>query len=163
VNSIGDGKAEVRLGLISDTHGHLDRKVFGLFDGVDAILHAGDIGYASIILELESIAPVTAVLGNNDAGLDFPLTDVVQAIGRRILVHHIVNPGAPETSIGDRFRSTQPQVVIFGHTHQPFHQTRDGLVLINPGYAGKPRFKLERSVATAVINASGIQVTFHPL
>ncbi|MFO1458930.1 MAG: metallophosphoesterase family protein [Verrucomicrobiota bacterium] len=163
MRTIGEGRTEIRLGLISDTHGHLDRKVFGLFDGVDAILHAGDIGYASIILELEAIAPVTAVLGNNDAGLDFPLTDGVQAAGRKILVHHIVNPSAPGTSIGDRFRLTQPQVVVFGHTHQPFHQTRDGLVLINPGYAGKPRFNLERSVATAVVNAGGIQVTFHPL
>lgn len=163
MNIIGEGKSEVRIGLISDTHGHLDRKVVGLFDGVDAILHAGDIGFASIILELEAIAPVTAVLGNNDAGLDFALTEVVQAAGRKILVHHIVNSGAPEASIGDRFRRTQPHVVVFGHTHQPYHQTRDGLVLINPGYAGKPRFKLERSVATAVINASGIQVTFHPL
>ena len=53
MNTIGEGKSEVRIGLISDTHGHLDRKVVGLFDGVDAILHAGDIGFASIILELE--------------------------------------------------------------------------------------------------------------
>ena len=50
----------MKIGVISDTHGHLDRRVFGLFDGVDHILHAGDIGYPSLILELEAIAPVTA-------------------------------------------------------------------------------------------------------
>lgn len=153
----------MRLGLISDTHGHLDRKVFSLFEGVDAILHAGDIGFASIILELEAIAPVTAVLGNNDAGLDFRLTEVVEAAGHKFLVHHIVNPAAPDQSIGERFLKTRPNAVVFGHTHQPFHETRNGVVLINPGYAGKPRFKLERSVAIATVSATGIEVTFHSL
>ncbi|HAV64105.1 MAG TPA: YfcE family phosphodiesterase, partial [Verrucomicrobiales bacterium] len=58
----------MRIGVISDTHGYLDPKIPALFQGVEHILHAGDIGYASIILELEQIAPVTAVLGNTDIG-----------------------------------------------------------------------------------------------
>lgn len=152
-----------RLGLISDTHGFLDPKVFSLFEGVDAILHAGDIGYPGLILELEAIAPVTAVLGNNDPGLDFRLTELMEAAGQKFLVHHIVNPHAPAESIGDRFRSAQPGVVVFGHTHQPFHETRNGVVLINPGYSGKPRFRLERSVAIATVTPGGVAVVFHPL
>jgi putative phosphoesterase len=153
----------MRLGLISDTHGHLDPKVFDLFAGVDRILHAGDIGFPSLILELEAIAPVTAVLGNNDAGLDFKLTEIVEAAGRKVLIHHIVNPRAAGESIGERFRRARPDLVIFGHTHQPLHETHGGVLFVNPGYSGKPRFKLPRSVAIATITAEGFEVKFHPL
>ena len=72
----------MKIGVISDTHGYLDPRVESLFQGVDHILHAGDIGYASIILELEFIAPVTAVNGNNDAELTFKETECVEQIGR---------------------------------------------------------------------------------
>lgn len=153
----------MRLGLISDTHGFLDPKVLELFAGVDAIVHAGDIGHPSPIRELETIAPVTAVLGNNDAGLDLELTEVVKVAGRTLLVHHIVNPAAPGESIGERFWRTLPDAVIFGHTHRQFHEKRNKLVLINPGYSGKPRFNLVRSVATAEVSMHGISVAFHPL
>ncbi|MBN8248327.1 MAG: metallophosphoesterase family protein [Verrucomicrobia bacterium] len=153
----------MRLGLISDTHGFLDPQVAGLFQGVDAILHAGDIGAQKLLLELEAIAPVTAVLGNNDAGLDVDLTAVLEAAGRRFLVHHIVNPEDPDRSIGERFRQARPDVVVFGHTHQTFHQIRDGVMFINPGYAGRPRFRLPRTVAIATVSPEGIAVDFHPL
>lgn len=143
----------MRLGLISDTHGHLDPRVFDLFAGVDRILHAGDIGYPSLILELEGIAPVTAVLGNNDPGLDFKLTEVLEVLDHKVLVHHIVNPSDPLRSIGERFSRSRPNIVVFGHSHQRFHQTRDGVVFLNPGYAGKPRFNAERSVAIAHLEA----------
>ena len=63
----------MKIGVISDTHGFLDPKIFELFAGVEHILHAGDIGFASIILELQEIAPVTAVYGNTDADLPFDL------------------------------------------------------------------------------------------
>ncbi|HAB15406.1 MAG TPA: metallophosphoesterase family protein [Verrucomicrobiota bacterium] len=152
------------VGLISDTHGHLDRRVFELFAGVDRILHAGDIGYPSLILELESIAPVTAVLGNNDHGLDFKLTEVLEVAGQKILVHHIVNPSDPARSIGERFQRSNPGFVVFGHTHQPFHQTKHGVTFLNPGYSGKPRFGLPRSVATArFVVGQQPEVTFHSL
>lgn len=153
----------MRLGLISDTHGFLDPQVAGLFQGVDAILHAGDIGAPGLLLELEALAPVTAVLGNNDAGIHGELTAVLEAAGRRILVHHIVDPCDPGRSIGERFRHSRPDVVVFGHTHQTFHQIRDGVVFINPGYAGRPRFRLPRTVALATVSPDAIAVDFHPL
>ncbi|MCW5557690.1 MAG: metallophosphoesterase family protein [Verrucomicrobiae bacterium] len=153
----------MRLGLISDTHGFLDPRVFEIFKGVDAILHAGDIGSPNLLLELEALAPVTAVLGNNDAGLNLDLTAVKTAGKRKFLVHHIVNPADPERSIGERFRRSRPDAVVFGHTHQAFHQTLEGVVFINPGYAGRPRFRLSRSVALATVSPDGIAVAFHPL
>jgi uncharacterized protein len=147
----------MKIGVISDTHGYLDPKIIGLFDGVDHILHAGDIGYPSLILELEAIAPVTAVLGNNDAGLDFRETEIVELGGRKFFVHHIVNPRAPGETLGGRLARVKPNVVVFGHTHQRFCETVGPTLFFNPGYSGKPRFKLERSVA--ILNLSDGKIT----
>ncbi|HTH47285.1 MAG TPA: metallophosphoesterase family protein, partial [Candidatus Limnocylindria bacterium] len=110
----------MKIGIISDTHGHLDRQVFDLFAGVDHILHAGDIGYPSLILELEGLAPVTAVLGNNDAGLDFRESEIVELGGRKFFVHHIVNPHSLTEHLAQRFVRVKPDVVVFGHTHRRF-------------------------------------------
>jgi len=154
----------MRLGLVSDTHGHLDSQVLALFHGVDRILHAGDIGSPCIVAELEGIAPVTAVLGNNDWGLEFQPTEVVQIEGVPWMVHHIVDPEDPEVSIGDRFRHSQPKVVVFGHTHRPFQETRNGVLYLNPGYAGRPRFNQPRSVATVdLVVGKPPRVRFHAL
>jgi putative phosphoesterase len=153
----------VRIGVISDTHGHLDPQVFTLFEGVDHILHAGDIGYPSLILELEGIAPVTAVLGNNDAGLDFRESEIVELGGRKFFVHHIVNPRSLGETLGKRLARIQPDVVVFGHTHKTFCETVGNTLFFNPGYSGKPRFQLERSVAVLNLAESEIAADFHPL
>jgi putative phosphoesterase len=138
----------MRIGIISDTHDYLDPQVAKLFEGVDHILHGGDIGMPWLIMELQAIAPVTAVLGNTDeAGLRFRETEVIELEGRKFLVHHIVNPHAPEDGIKSRIAREKPDVVIFGHTHKPFNQTLGSTLYFNPGYAGKSRFGMERSVA----------------
>jgi putative phosphoesterase len=137
-----------RIGVISDTHNYLDPRVLELFRGVDHILHGGDIGMPWLILELQTIAPVTAVLGNTDeAGLRFSETEVLELDGRKFLVHHIVNSLALEDGIKSRIQREKPDVVIFGHTHKPFNQTIGSTLFFNPGYAGKSRFGMERSVA----------------
>jgi putative phosphoesterase len=137
----------VKIGVISDTHGYLDPQVLPFFESVEHIIHAGDIGPPSVIFELEQMAPVTAVLGNNDFGLQFRETEVLQLGGRTFFVRHIVVPDAPNDAINDRLAREHPDVVIFGHTHRPHCQRRGGMLYFNPGYAGKPRFKLPRSVA----------------
>ena len=136
----------MNIGVLSDTHGYLDPQIAKLFAGVDHILHRGDIGLSWLILELEQIAPVTTVLGNTDAGLPFKETELVLLAHRKILVHHIVDLRAPTAPIHRRIIRERPQVVVFGHTHKPFCQTLDGTLYFNPGYAGKPRFHLPRSV-----------------
>src|SRR5438128_7067088 len=86
----------MKIGVISDTHNFLDPQIPKLFAGVEHILHGGDIGLPWIILQLEAIAPVTAVLGNTDDGrFQFKDTEVVELAGRKFLVHHIVDPRAP--------------------------------------------------------------------
>jgi uncharacterized protein len=151
------------IGLISDTHGHWDPKVKGIFRNVDHILHAGDIGLPQIILELESIAPTTAVLGNNDFALHFRETEIVHLSGRKYLVHHIVDPKNRSTSIHERIAGEKADVVVFGHTHKPFCQEMGQTLFVNPGYAGKPRFALSRSVAILRCTEEKITAQFFPL
>ena len=110
-------------------------------------MHAGDLGFASIILELEEIAPVTAVLGNTDLGLPFRETETIELAKKKFLVHHIVNPFAPGDRIKNRIAHEKPGAVIFGHTHKRFCEMIGEILFFNPGYSGKPKFGVERSVA----------------
>ncbi len=148
----------MKIAVISDTHNFFDSKISELFAGADHILHAGDIGLPRIILQLEQLAPVTAVLGNtDDAGLPYKLTETVELAGRKFLVHHIVNPHAPAAPLAARLARERPDVVVFGHTHKPFCETIAGTLFFNPGYAGKSRFGLERTVAILRCDGQGVR------
>jgi len=137
----------MKIGIISDTHGYLDPKVFERFAGVEHILHAGDIGPDALIAELEAVAPVTAVLGNTDGSARFRLTETVALAGRKFLVQHIVDPHALKEPLRLRIARERPDVVVFGHTHRAGWQVLDGVGYLNPGYAGKPKSGAECSVA----------------
>jgi len=147
-----------RIGVISDTHNLFDPKVPKLFAGVDHILHGGDIGLPWILLELEQIAPVTAVGGNtDDPGLRYQLTSVVEVAGKKFLLHHIVNPHALEDELEKRITRERPDVVVFGHTHKPFSETIAGVHYFNPGYAGPSRFGMPRTIAILHCDAKGLR------
>lgn len=135
------------LGLIADTHGYLDPRVAEHFAGVDHILHAGDIGGPSLLRALEALAPVTAVRGNTDPYPDWPETAVVHLDGRCLLVHHIVRPHRLSPELQRALEATRAEVVVFGHTHEPFEAVRDGVLFVNPGSAGQSRNAQPRSVA----------------
>lgn len=150
----------MKIGVLSDTHGYLDPQIFKLFKGVKHILHAGDIGYASIILELQEIAPVTAVIGNTDGGIPFRETEIIELAARKFLVHHIVNPYAPSEQLKARLMKAGPNVVVFGHTHKRFCEMIGGILFFNPGYAGKPKFGAERSAAILDCGENGINADF---
>jgi len=154
----------MKLGILSDTHGFLDPRIPELFAGVDHILHAGDIGYPSTILDLEAIAPVTAVLGNtDDPRISFRETEVVELGGRKFLVHHIVDPRRPADRVRDRIARERPDVVVFGHTHKAFCERIGGTLFFNPGYCGKPKFAQPRSVAILHCDAKEIREEYLPL
>lgn len=154
----------MRIGVISDTHSFFDPKVSILFRGVDHILHGGDIGSGKIIHELEAIAPVTAVMGNtDDPGFGYRQTEVVELGGRKFLLHHIVNPHGVSDAIHARINRERPDVVIFGHTHKPFCETLNGTLYFNPGYAGKTRFGLQRTVALLFDKVGSLHPEFLPL
>ena len=152
-----------RIGLISDTHGFLDPRIASIFRGVEHILHAGDIGPASVILSLQKIAPVTAVTGNTDAGIDFRETEILELEGRSFVLHHIVDVRSPEGSLRGLLENKPPDVVVFGHSHRPHSETIGPTLFVNPGYAGKPRFNLPRSVAMLHFEGSGLRAEFVPL
>jgi putative phosphoesterase len=150
-----------RIGVISDTHNYLDPRIPSLFAGVDHILHAGDIGLPTILLQLEQVAPVTAVLGNtDDPGFHYRQTEVIEVAGRKFLVQHIVNPQSLADPIKARIARDRLNVVVFGHTHKPFCQTIGGALFFNPGYAGKPRFGQQRSVAILHCGDKGIRAEY---
>jgi uncharacterized protein len=152
----------MRIGVISDTHDFLDEQIAGLFEGVDHILHGGDVGLPWLILKLRAIAPVTAVLGNTDTGISLRETEIVLLEGRKFLLHHIVSPHAPHHVIGRRIAREKPDVVVFGHTHKPFCEKLEGTLYLNPGYAGRTRFNLPRSLAI-VDTQPELKVEFKPL
>jgi uncharacterized protein len=152
-----------KVGVISDTHGHLDPKVPDLFKGVDHILHAGDIGLPWLILKLEEVAPVTAVAGNTDVGLEYKEIELVQVGGRKFLLHHVVDVTTPEEKVKRRIIRENPDVVVFGHTHKRFCQTIGQTLYFNPGYAGQPRFNMPRSVAVLTCDDKGITADYFEL
>ena len=149
----------MRIGLISDTHGKLRNEVFQAFEGVELILHAGDIGYPDIITELEAIAPVQAVHGNTD-GFDVRERwgDVakVTATGKQVVVVHGHLLGAPRP---ENLRAAYPQadVIVYGHTHKPLLDVAETPLVINPGAAGAARFNLKPSVAILTLPALTVE------
>ena len=153
----------MQIGVISDTHGFLDPRLPELFAGVDHILHGGDIGPAAIINALEQIAPVTAVLGNNDFDPAFRETEIIHLAGRKFLLHHIVEPARPTPSLRALLARENPDAVIFGHTHKHYQAILGTTFYLNPGYAGRNRFNQPRSVARLTLTPAGIHTDFLPL
>ena len=146
----------MKIGVLSDTHDFLDPRILELFQGVDHILHAGDVGMQIIVFELEQIAPTTAVLGNTDLGNPLRLTELVTLGDLKFLVQHIVNPYAPDEKLQGRLIRTRPDVVVFGHTHKSFNEVIGGVRFFNPGYSGKPKHATPRSVA--ILHCSGKEI-----
>ena len=139
----------MRLGVIADTHGLLRPEVFEAFREVDHILHGGDVGPSDILIELGTIAPVTAVYGNTD-GWDLraqlPQVATIELDGFEIVVTHGDQFGSPTPeSVQAAFPTAE--IIVFGHTHRPILTLVDTVVTVmNPGGAGPRRFNLPPSV-----------------
>lgn len=146
------------IALISDTHSYLDPALVPIFQGLDHIIHAGDIGDEAVLEELERLAPVTAVRGNIDGGpLRFlPLEQILEVNGRRIAVLHIAgSPARPRRAARELLQRERPDAIIVGHSHIPVVGKVQGALWINPGAAGRVGFHLERFAALLHISESG--------
>jgi uncharacterized protein len=141
------------IGVISDTHGLLRPEAVKALEGVELIIHAGDIGNRRILRKLERIAPVHAVRGNTDRGdwaAYLPHTRVVEVGGAHLYVlHELFTLDLDPAAAGIN-------AVIFGHSHEPHMQRQNGVLYLNPGSAGPRRFTLP--VTLARIKLQGISL-----
>lgn len=148
------------LGIVSDTHGLLRPEILPLLEGVEQIVHAGDVGGRDILDRLAEVAPVTAVRGNTDGdpfGRTLPMTEVVRFHGHDLYLLHILedldlDPEAAGMS-----------AVIYGHTHRPLVEDRGGTLFINPGSCGPRRFSLPVTVARLAVTPQGLEVRLLPV
>ena len=139
------------IGVLSDTHGLLRPELLTALAGVDHILHAGDVGDPAILTELSRIAPVTAIRGNIDThgpNSLLPTTEAIELAGCLIYMLHSLddldlNPQA--AGIG---------VVLYGHSHKPSIELRNGVLYLNPGSAGPRRFNLPITYALLRVHNS---------
>lgn len=143
------------IGVISDTHGLLRPEALRALEGSEQIIHAGDVGDPAILEELARIAPVVAVRGNVDGGAlarDLPETAVVAAGETSLYVLH-------DLATLDRLLGRDPAsagfgAVIYGHSHKPSVEPRDGVLYLNPGAAGPRRFRLPVTVARLTVTGT---------
>jgi uncharacterized protein len=148
------GLSPKKLGIVSDTHGLVRPALFGAFDGVDEILHAGDVGDGEVIAMLETLAPVRAVRGNVD-GPDLPETLEFELFGQGFaLAHgHLFEAKNRHQTLARAF----PKVnfILYGHTHVPVLDVVAGITIINPGSAGSKRFKLPVTCGILELHGNG--------
>jgi putative phosphoesterase len=145
----------ITVGVLSDTHGHLYPQVSRLLQGVDHIIHAGDIGSPHVLTGLRAIAPVTAVRGNCDHydwAATLPTEAEVEMAGVRILVGHIAGHLRETLARKPGFR-----VAVTGHTHRAASEERDSVLHLNPGSAGPERFGHPRTMALLHITPAAPQ------
>ena len=141
-------KINLRLGVISDTHGLLRPQAVTALRGCDLIIHAGDVGNAEVINGLSDIAPTFAIRGNVDKGTwaaRLPPTNIVEVGALMFYVlHNIAELDLDPLTAGFT-------AVVFGHSHQPSIETRDGVLYLNPGAAGPRRFRLPVTLARVTV------------
>jgi uncharacterized protein len=156
----------VRIGVISDNHGYLDPAVLTVFAGVTHIIHAGDIMDPAILAALQTIAPVTAVCGNLDAGElveELPREAAGEIAGVRFLVGHKPKRLLNRLSAG-KIEGERPDLVVWGHTHVPSAAWVDGALYLNPGTASSPDEEDDGpTVAIVEVEPAGLSVKFVPL
>lgn len=143
----------IRIGLISDTHGLLRPEAVEVLRGSDFIVHAGDIG-EDILEPLSTLAPVTAVRGNNDRTPWAARIAEAESLRFGEVTLHVLHDLA-DLAIDPAAAGVD--VVVSGHSHRPKIERRGGVLYVNPGSAGPVRFHLPVSVA--LLQVSGTTVT----
>jgi hypothetical protein len=136
------------LGVISDTHGLLRKEAVEALRGVAHILHAGDVGASEVLEELRKLAPVTAVRGNVDTAAwahGIPLNEVVEIEGVSIYMLHIL------AELDLKPEAAGFGVVVYGHSHKPSSEVKNGVLYFNPGSAGPRRFQLPVTVGKLML------------
>lgn len=141
------------IGVISDTHGTLSAKALNALEGVDHIIHAGDVGNPDVLRALQDAAPTNSVRGNMDGSAwagNLPPNDVIELGGMVFyLVHDLYAMDIDPLAAG-------VDVVISGHTHQPEIKRHKGVLYFNPGSASHGRHASPPSVGRIEITQDRI-------
>jgi uncharacterized protein len=144
---------EIRVGVLSDTHGLLRAQTRAFLVGCDYIIHAGDIGAQSILDDLGALAPLIAVRGNNDTepwAAHLPETELVRVGGTFVCVIHDL------ARLDVDLHAACVGVVVAGHSHKPMLETRAGVLYFNPGSCGPRRFKLPISMGELTVRGENV-------
>jgi putative phosphoesterase len=154
----------LRIGLMSDTHGYLDPKIFEVFKDVDEIWHAGDIGTIELADTLKQFKPLFGVYGNIDGKeirKDYPLKLELQREGLKILMIHIGGyPGHYEPKARASIEAGQPDIFICGHSHilKVMRDERfNKMLVMNPGAAGSQGFHKIKTVLRFALNNKKVE------
>jgi putative phosphoesterase len=142
------------IGVISDTHGLLRPEALAALYGSAHIIHAGDVGDSAILERLAAIAPVTAVRGNVDTSAwarRLRETEVVEIDDISIYVLHDLS------QLDLKPEAAAFQAVIYGHSHVPKQEERNGVLYFNPGSAGPRRFKLPITVGRLSVDGGKVR------
>ncbi len=136
----------MKIGLISDTHGYLDEKVFHYFKEVDEIWHAGDIGTENVLKLLQDFKPAIAIYGNIDGGklrVACQEAEIFEREGVRVLITHIADkPPKYNRRVLSLIKKYKPTLLVCGHSHilKVMSDKVNNLLFMNPGAAGKHGF-----------------------
>lgn len=155
----------MKIAVLSDTHlregQSLPRWVWEQCEGVDLIVHAGDVVSPSILTDLEQIAPLEVVQGNCDG---WELSRLPQ---RKVITYEEVAIGVTHGAYGlgrttperalRTFDNDKVDLIIFGHSHIPYHEKRGNILLFNPGSPTDKRRQPKYSMG--IINIQGKEIT----
>lgn len=151
-----------RIGLISDTHGHWDKKIADFLKDSDEIWHAGDIGSLELAEQLENFKPLRAVYGNID-GVDirskYPKLLRFKCEDVNVLITHIGGyPGKYQKEVLSELKQNPPKLFISGHSHilKVMYDKKYDLLHMNPGAAGLSGFHNLRTALRFKVNKKNI-------
>lgn len=149
----------LRVGLLSDTHGFLDPKIFDVFKDVDEVWHAGDLGTLELCNQLKNFKPFYAVYGNidgKDIRIEYPLNWLAEREGLKILMTHIGGyPGHYEPKARRQIMEHRPDIFICGHSHilrVAKDAAYNNMLAINPGAAGVQGFHKVKTALRFILN-----------
>ncbi len=149
--------------LISDTHGHLDPKVFKYIESVDEVWHAGDIGSLEVCKQIEKLKPLRAVHGNIDGAeinKEYPEDQIFLCEEVKVLITHIGGyPGKYSPHARELIRQERPKLFICGHSHilKVMYDKNNDLLHLNPGAAGVHGFHHVKTLLRFVISGREIK------
>ena len=152
-----------QIGLLSDTHSYLDKKVFEYFSHCDEIWHAGDFGDVIVSESLSCFKTLKAVFGNidgNDIRSIHPVDQIFLCEDVRVLITHIGGyPGNYSPEARNKIELHKPDLFICGHSHilKVMHDHHHHLLHINPGAAGKTGWHKIRTMVRFIIHEKKIE------